>query len=118
MQRALEMETADTASASATRTMNANDESNKSNFESAATVGAEELGVLVTYPVLSRRLGEHGRVDVLAEFKNGALQSTRILRSSGFARLDHAAELALTRWSRDTTRAQPLQVRFNFQLTE
>jgi len=51
------------------------------------------------YPSLSRRLGEVGRVLLRAELsETGEVTSVRVLRSSGFNRLDNAALTAVRRW--------------------
>lgn len=51
------------------------------------------------YPPLSRRLGEQGHVlfDVYI-LPDGAVGEIRLKRSSGFARLDEAARLAVRQW--------------------
>lgn len=51
------------------------------------------------YPSMSRRLGEEGQVllRVLVGQEGGAEQ-IQVLRSSGFARLDDAAQAAVSRW--------------------
>lgn len=52
------------------------------------------------YPALSRRLGEEGKV-VLSVLINeqGRAEQVRIKRSSGFSRLDEAAQRAVKTWS-------------------
>lgn len=51
------------------------------------------------YPSMSKRLGEEGQVllRVLVGQEGGAEQ-IQVLRSSGFARLDEAAQAAVSRW--------------------
>lgn len=52
-----------------------------------------------TYPALSLRLGEHGKVTVRVLIgKNGRALDARIAQSSGFDRLDQAALRAVMNW--------------------
>lgn len=52
-----------------------------------------------TYPALSLRLGEHGKVVVRVLIgKNGRALDARIAQSSGFDRLDQAALRAVMNW--------------------
>ncbi len=51
------------------------------------------------YPVLSRRLGEQGRVLLRVRIEaDGSASAAQIYASSGFVRLDHAAQQAVLRW--------------------
>ena len=51
------------------------------------------------YPVLSRRMGEEGRVMLRVELdEQGMVSHTQLHSSSGFSRLDEAALAAVTRW--------------------
>lgn len=52
-----------------------------------------------TYPAMSRRLGEEGRVEVEVQVQPDGLPSkVSLKRSSGYARLDDAALEAIKRW--------------------
>lgn len=52
-----------------------------------------------TYPPLSRRLGETGRVVLRVELsEQGTVAAARVEKSSGFVRLDDAALTAVRRW--------------------
>jgi len=52
-----------------------------------------------TYPPLSRRLGEEGKVVLRVELdEQGSVSSARIATASGFARLDEAAQAAVITW--------------------
>jgi len=51
------------------------------------------------YPVLSRRLGEQGRVLLRVRIEaDGSASAAQVYGSSGFARLDQAAQQAVLRW--------------------
>ena len=51
------------------------------------------------YPVLSRRLGEQGRVLLRVRIEaDGSASAAQVYGSSGFARLDQAARQAVLRW--------------------
>lgn len=51
------------------------------------------------YPLLSRRLGEQGRVLLRVRIEaDGSASAAQIYASSGFVRLDHAAQQAVLRW--------------------
>ena len=52
-----------------------------------------------TYPHISKRLGEEGKV-LLRVFvtANGLPEKIELRASSGFPRLDHAAQEAVSRW--------------------
>ncbi|BAO81399.1 periplasmic protein TonB, links inner and outer membranes [Serpentinimonas raichei] len=51
------------------------------------------------YPVLSRRLGEQGRVLLRVRIEaDGSASAAQIYASSGFVRLDQAAQQAVLRW--------------------
>ncbi len=51
------------------------------------------------YPAQSRRLGEAGTVQLLVKVTAlGTVEALNIHRSSGFARLDDAAKLAVQAW--------------------
>ena len=52
------------------------------------------------YPEMSKRLQEEGAVELGVEVGNdGGLREVRVLRSSGCARLDEAAVLAVRGWT-------------------
>lgn len=52
-----------------------------------------------SYPPLARRLGEQGQVLLRVRVNAGGLpEQIEVQRSSGFARLDHAARLAVEQW--------------------
>ena len=51
------------------------------------------------YPAVSRRLGEEGRVLLAVQVDaDGAPRQVRIARSSGYPRLDAAAQVAVEKW--------------------
>lgn len=51
------------------------------------------------YPVLSRRLGEEGKLMLQVELdESGRISNTRIINSSGYSRLDNAALAAVKTW--------------------
>lgn len=51
------------------------------------------------YPLIARKMGETGKVQVRVELdEGGALVSSEVVRSSGFARLDAAALAAVHSW--------------------
>ncbi|MCW3480647.1 energy transducer TonB [Neisseriaceae bacterium JH1-16] len=51
------------------------------------------------YPVRSRELGEQGRVELKVKVgRDGRPLEVQIARSSGFTRLDRAAQQAVTQW--------------------
>ena len=51
------------------------------------------------YPAASATVNEQGRVRLEIRIDSaGRVESVRILHSSGFARLDEAAEVAVRRW--------------------
>lgn len=51
------------------------------------------------YPAMSRRLNEQGRVELRVELdEEGRIASVRVVKSSGFKRLDEAGMQAIKRW--------------------
>jgi len=64
--------------------------------EGAAQVPVMESALAPPYPLLSRRLGEEGRVELILEMDaGGVVTKVSVTKSSGYSRLDEAARSAL-----------------------
>ena len=77
------------------------------------------------YPQISRKMGEEGTVLLRVEWdRGGKMTSSRVLKSSGFRRLDEAALAAMSRWRCNPAIQDGLPVRavtvqpFSFGLEE
>lgn len=67
-------------------------------LSSELSVSCPELNA-PDYPVLSRRLGEEGKLMLQVELdESGRISNTRIINSSGYSRLDNAALAAVKTW--------------------
>jgi periplasmic protein TonB len=67
-------------------------------LSSELSVSCPELNA-PDYPVLSRRLGEEGKLMLQVELdESGHISNTRIINSSGYSRLDNAALAAVKTW--------------------
>ncbi len=69
------------------------------------------------YPVFSRKMREEGTVLLLLTVKNGIVSNVSIDKSSGFSRLDSAAQIAAKKWIFGSEGNFIVKVPFSFKLS-
>ncbi|MDO4218526.1 MAG: energy transducer TonB [Synergistaceae bacterium] len=69
------------------------------------------------YPVFSRKMREEGTVLLLLTVKDGTVCSVSIDKSSGFSRLDSAAQIAAKKWIFSSDGNFMVKVPFSFKLS-
>ncbi len=69
------------------------------------------------YPVFSRKMREEGTVLLLLTVKNGTVCNVSVDKSSGFSRLDSAAQIAAKKWIFGSEGNFMVKVPFSFKLS-
>ena len=69
------------------------------------------------YPVFSRKMREEGTVLLLLTVKNGTVGNVSVDKSSGFSRLDSAAQIAAKKWIFGSEGNFMVKVPFSFKLS-